>query len=188
MKFAAAADNSDRPTAAHQATVDQTLAEATISGPLLALPAGELRTAFGVFYKDDEFRFRPAIGLSAYLPEVPGVIGARPDLTGFPSAAPRSGSQSNADLYVEALAPILRDAPGIHSLELGLGYRYSDYSVAGNADSYKAELMYRPIQPVLLRGSFQLAVRAPSIEDASSSSPGIRSSAFATSTNTYGNV
>ncbi len=152
-------------TGSHQATVDQTLAEATISGPLLTLPAGELRTAFGVFYKDDEFRFKPAEGLSAYLPEVPGVIGARPDLTGFPSAPARSGSQSNTDLYVEALAPVLRDAPGVHSLELGLGYRYSDYSIAGNADSYKAELMYRPVQPVLLRGSFQHAVRAPSIDE-----------------------
>jgi outer membrane receptor protein involved in Fe transport len=152
-------------TGSHQATADQTLAEASISGPLLALPAGELRTAFGVFYKDDEFRFKPAEGLSAYLPEVPGVIGARPDLTGFPSAAPRSGSQSNTDLYVEALAPILRDVPGIDSLELGLGYRYSEYSIAGNADSYKAELMYRPFHPVLLRGSIQHAVRAPSIDE-----------------------
>jgi outer membrane receptor protein involved in Fe transport len=149
----------------HQSTVDQTLAEASISGPLLALPAGDLRTAFGVFYKDDEFRFRPAEGLSAQLPEVPGVIGARPDLTGFPSALARSGSQSNTDLYVEALAPILREVPGIHSLDLGLGYRYSDYSIAGKADSYKAELMYRPVQPVLLRGSFQHAVRAPSIDE-----------------------
>ncbi len=122
----------------HQSTVDQTLAEASIGGPLLALPAGDLRTAFGVFYKDDEFRFKPADGLSAQLPEVPGVIGARPDLTGFPS---------------------------VHSLELGLGYRYSEYSIAGNADSYKADLMYRPVQPVLLRGSFQHAVRAPSIDE-----------------------
>jgi len=152
-------------TGSHRSTVDQTIAEATISGPLLALPAGELRTAFGVFYKDDEFRFRPAEGLSAQLPEMPGVIGARPDLTGFPSAPARGGSQSNTDLYFEALAPILRDVQGVHSLELGLGYRYSDYSIAGNADSYKAELMYRPVQAVLLRGSFQHAVRAPSIDE-----------------------
>ncbi len=118
-----------------------------------------------MFYKDDEFRFKPAEGLSAQLPELPGVIGARPDLTGFPSAPARSGSQSNTDLYLEALAPILRDVPGVHSLELGLGYRYSEYSIAGNADSYKAELMYRPVQPILLRGSYQHAVRAPSIDE-----------------------
>lgn len=151
--------------AANKVDVDQTLAEALVEGPLFVLPAGELRVAAGVFYKRDEFAFASDPILSAVLPGVPGVIGPRPDITGFPSGADRSGRQSNTDLYVEALAPLLRDRPGAQSLELGLGYRYSDYSIAGGADSYKAELSWQPLKPLRLRGSYQHAVRAPSIDE-----------------------
>ena len=41
--------------ATNRAGVDQTILEASLSGPLLQLPAGELRAAFGVFYKKDEY-------------------------------------------------------------------------------------------------------------------------------------
>jgi outer membrane receptor protein involved in Fe transport len=99
------------------------------------------------------------------LPGVPGVIGPRPDVAGFPAAPDREGDESNTDAYLELLAPLLKDKPGVQSLELGLGYRYSDHSQAGAADAYKAELLYRPVKPLRLRGSYQHAVRAPSIEE-----------------------
>ncbi len=148
-----------------QITVRQTLAEASINGPLYSLPAGDLRAAFGVFYQGADFDFKPDDALSKMLPAVPGVIGARPDVAGFPAAPARQGSQSNADLYAEMLAPIARDLAGIHSLDFGIGYRHSAYQHGGSADSYKAELLYRPVQPVLLRGSYEHAVRAPSIDE-----------------------
>jgi iron complex outermembrane recepter protein len=149
----------------HKITVRQTLAEVSTNGPLVALPAGDLRAAFGVFYQGEDFNFRPDAELSTMLPAVPGVIGARPDITGFPAAPARQGSQSNTDLYAEMLAPIARDAAGIHSLDIDLGYRHSNYRHGGRAESYKAELLYRPLQPVLLRGSYEHAVRAPSIDE-----------------------
>jgi outer membrane receptor protein involved in Fe transport len=149
----------------HQATVRRTLAEASIDGPLYVLPAGDLRAAFGAFYQGEDFHFIPDAALSKMLPAVPGVIGARPDVAGFPAAPARHGSQSNADLYAEMLAPIARDVAGIHSLDVDVGYRHSDYLHGGSADSYKAELLYRPVPTVLLRGSFEHAVRAPSVDE-----------------------
>ena len=149
----------------HRISVRQTLAEASVNGPLLVLPAGDLRAAFGVFYQGTDFDFKPDDALSKVLPAVPGVIGPRPDVGGFPSAPARQGSQSNTDVYVEALAPIARDARGIHSLDMDIGYRRSDYLHGGTADSYKGEILYRPVQPVLLRGSYEHAVRAPSIDE-----------------------
>jgi len=149
----------------HKITVHQTLAEASFNGSLFTLPAGDLRAAFGVFYRGDDFDFRPDAALDKMLPEVPGVIGARPDITGFPAAPARHGSQSNGDVYVEALAPIARDRAGMHSLDIGAGYRYSSYLHGGGADSFKGEILYRPVQPVLLRGSYEHAVRAPSVDE-----------------------
>ena len=59
--------------------------------------------------------------------------------------------------------PLLRDVPGAHSLEAVVGYRLSDYASAGSFDSWKAELLYQPIEAIRLRGSYQQAIRAPSV-------------------------
>ena len=151
--------------ATNKVTVDQTIAEATLSGPLLTLPAGPLRAAFGVFRKKDQFDFDADPVASAALPGVPGVIGPRPDLAGFDAAPDRNGEESNTDVYVELLVPLLNDQPWVQSLDVGLGYRYSDYENAGGVDSYKAELAYRPDDLIKVRGSYQHTVRAPSVEE-----------------------
>jgi outer membrane receptor protein involved in Fe transport len=151
--------------AANEVTVRQTLAEAVFDGPVWSLPAGPVRAAVGVFYKRDEFRYDADATLSAQLPGVPGVIGPRPDVAGFSAAPDRAGEQNNVDAYVELRAPLLRDQPAARALDLGLGYRYSDYSRFGGVDTYKVDLLYQPVVPVHLRGSYQHAVRAPSIEE-----------------------
>jgi len=151
--------------AANEIRLRQTVAEASLSGSLLRLRTGPVRIAGGLFYKRDEFDYDADAALSAVLPAVPGVIGARPDISGFAAAPDRDGQQSNTDAFVEIRIPLLGVDPRAQLLELGLGYRYSKYSEAGNADSYKAEILYRPLTALRLRGSFQHAVRAPSIEE-----------------------
>jgi iron complex outermembrane receptor protein len=151
--------------AQNEATVDQALAEASITGPLLKLPAGELTVVLGMLHKEDEFRFDADPAASRFLPEIPGVIEARPDLTGFPVGPDQKGRVRNTDLYVEALLPLWRDGSAARDLTLGLGYRYSEYSQTGGVDSYKGELSYRPLAPLRLRSSYQHAVRAPSVEE-----------------------
>ncbi len=141
----------------NRASVDQTILEASLSGPLLELPAGELRAAFGVFYKEDEYRYSADSVASVFLPD------GRSDIVGFNPSDDIEGEDDNTDLYVEASIPLLADRPGVRSLETVLGYRYSEYASAGGADAYKAELLYRPVDTLLLRSSYQQAVRAPSV-------------------------
>jgi outer membrane receptor protein involved in Fe transport len=152
-------------SAANRAQVEQLIAEAAISGPLAELPAGALRVAAGVFHKRDEFEYVPDPVLAVILPAVPGVIGPRPDVSGFGAGAARSGEETNTDLYVEFLVPLLADAASGRALEFDAGYRRSQYQQAGGADSYKAELTFRQNRAVLWRSSFQHAVRAPSVEE-----------------------
>ena len=151
--------------ASSEVEVRQSIAEASVNGPLGALPGGPLRLAAGMLYKKDEFDYRADPAVSALLPGVPGVFGPRPDISGFPGAPDRSGDEHNLDVYVEALLPLLSERRGVESLELGLGYRYSDHSRVGSVDSYKADLSYRPVSRFQLRGSLQHAVRVPSIEE-----------------------
>ena len=141
----------------NRAGVDQTILEASLSGPLLELPAGELRAAFGVFYKKDEYFYSADPVATVFLPD------GRPDIIGFNASDDIEGEDDNTDLYVEASIPLLADRPGVRSLEAVVGYRYSDYASAGGADAYKAELLYRPVDALRLRSSYQHAVRAPSV-------------------------
>jgi len=141
----------------NRAGVDQTILEASLSGPLLELPAGELRAAFGVFYKKDEYFYSADPVATVILPD------GRPDIIGFNASDDIDGEDDNTDLYAEASIPLLADRPGVRSLEAVVGYRYSDYASAGGADAYKAELLYRPVDALRLRSSYQHAVRAPSV-------------------------
>jgi len=80
-----------------------------------------------------------------------------------------AGDYSVNDLFIEADVPLVTGKPGIESLSINLGYRYSDYSIAGgsgfSADTYKFELQYAPIATFKLRGSYNRAARAPNISE-----------------------
>jgi len=152
-------------SATNRSEFRQWIAEATADGPLAMLPAGPLELLLGAFYKDDEFTYRPDELAGTFLPAVPGIIGPRPAVAGFPTAAARAGSESNTDLFAELRIPLLHGRPGAAHLEAGFGYRRSDYERAGTFDSLKADLLYRPVQAVALRGSYQQAARAPSVDE-----------------------
>jgi iron complex outermembrane recepter protein len=153
--------------ASNHAEVDQTIVEASLSGPALALPAGELRVALGAFYKEDSYEYSASPVASRFLP-VPGSTcppDCRQDIAGFVASDDIRGDDHNVDLYAEALVPVLTGLHGVESLEAVLGYRLSDYESAGSFDSWKAELLYRPIGSLRLRGSYQEAVRAASVSE-----------------------
>ena len=136
---------------------EQTVFEASVAGPAFELPAGEVRLALGVMHKRDEYFYKADPIASTILPD------GLPDIVGFNASDDIDGSDSNTDLYVEALVPLLSELPGAERLELVLGYRYSNYESAGGADSWKAELLYAPIDSLRFRSSLQRAVRAPSV-------------------------
>ncbi|MFP1131833.1 TonB-dependent receptor domain-containing protein [Asticcacaulis sp. W401b] len=73
------------------------------------------------------------------------------------------------EIFTEIEAPIVQDKPFIYSLSLALGYRTSTIKVSNSAnperekdaDTYKYELKYQPVPDVLLRASYNKAMRAP---------------------------
>ena len=66
--------------ASNHAEVDQTIAEASLSGRLMALPAGDLKAAFGVFYKEDKYQYTASPEASVFLPASDIVPFRRPDM------------------------------------------------------------------------------------------------------------
>ena len=139
------------------ADVRQWIAEVTAHGSPVGLPAGDLQMAIGVQYRRDEYQYRADEALRRILPD------GGPDIVGFEAADDIDADDHNTDVYVEAAIPLLADLPGVESLETVFGYRYSDYASAGGVDTWKAELLYQPAAAIRLRGSYQRAVRVPSI-------------------------
>ena len=146
-------------TAENRTGYQQIIVEATATGTLLAVPAGDLRLAFGAMYKDDD-SYYDGDPVGAVVLDDEDV-----DIQGFSASDDVKGSDSNVDMYAEVLVPILAGRPGAERLELGLGYRHSQYRSAGGTDSWKMDLLYQPVESLRLRGSYQHAVRAPSVQE-----------------------
>src|SRR5690606_9195760 len=78
---------------------------------------------------------------------------------------PIDGGYDVSEVFAEALIPLL-DAN--QSLDLELGYRYSDYDPSGTDDTWKAGLNWRPTETLLFRVMRQRAARAPNVDELTS--------------------
>ena len=69
------------------------------------------------------------------------------------------------EVFGEARLPILQDKPFAQSLSVEVGYRYSDYSLGFDTDTYKLGADWAPADSIRFRTSFQRAVRAPNLQE-----------------------
>jgi hypothetical protein len=129
-----------------------------VSGQLgeygLKLPSAEEGIAINVGYehRNEHVEFEPDAGL------------ASGQLSGFGSAAVGIDNSVSVDeAFVEVRVPLVQNRPGIEDLVFNTAYRLSDYSSTGRANTYKFETQYAPVESLRFRGSYQRAVRAPSV-------------------------
>jgi outer membrane receptor protein involved in Fe transport len=140
-------------TGKNRTTIESNFAEAVFSGPLFALPAGQVQMAVGTSYRSNDYNLIPDQSLQ------PG------EVAGFNSSQPLSGFLDFYDIFSEVSIPLLRDVPFARELTLVLGGRYSDANLSGGVESYKAEGSYVPVEGLRFRGSYQRAVRSPNISE-----------------------
>jgi outer membrane receptor protein involved in Fe transport len=76
-----------------------------------------------------------------------------------------SGSYQVNELFGELQVPIIEDLPGAKLLQIDSAYRYSNYTLAGKAHSYKGGFKYQPTNDLMFRGGFTRATRAPSVNE-----------------------
>lgn len=134
-------------------------ATANVTGTLFDLPAGPVQLAIGYEYRRNKGVDHPdpiANTPSAYL-------SADYAKTTAKTRTPTSGSYDLHEGYAELALPIFKDRPFAYSLDLDLAARYSQYSTVGGKATIKAGIGYRPIEDVLLRGTYSQGFRAPSI-------------------------
>ncbi len=140
--------------------LEQKTAELNLQGGLFDLPAGDVRAAAGASWRKNTFLYAPDDALT-----IARSSNQDTDFSGTFVTRGTSGDISVKDLYAEVLVPILKGAPLAEALQVSLGYRLSNYSVSGNVNAYKADLLWTPISELSVRGGYQHAVRGPNVNE-----------------------
>ena len=158
--------------------VDQFVLSAFMTGDtsdFLELPAGPIAFAAGLEYRDEssDATFDPyQLGvIPAGSPFPAGTLlsdhGANSNLIFRPQLSNKnqSGGYDVSDIYLEASIPLLSDMAIAKELTLDLAARLSDYSTIGQTTTWKANLIWAPVDSLAFRGTFSEAVRAPNISE-----------------------
>lgn len=125
---------------------------ANLSGSLATLPAGDLGLAVGIEHREEKGRF------------VPDAFNQSGQSTGLP-ATTTEGKYELDEIYLELNVPILADMPFAKELTLNVATRYSDYDNFGDTTNSKFGMVWRPIEGLLIRGTYAEGFRAPTIDN-----------------------
>ncbi|RXR08699.1 TonB-dependent receptor plug domain-containing protein [Pseudoxanthomonas composti] len=125
---------------------------ANITGGLFDLPGGEFSFASG-------YERREVSGYDN--PDQLSSAGFTTDLAG---GATR-GDYKIDEFYLELMMPVLRDVPLAKELTFDVAARYSDYSNLGDTTNTKFSFTWKPIDDLLVRGTYGHGFRAPTLDD-----------------------
>jgi len=133
-----------------------------VDGKIVDLPAGALQASVGFAYNSQENNFL-ADSLAIASPPLYLQCGVSNEAC----TGDTGGKYSSKEVYAEFFVPILKDLPGVHSLNVDAGIRESKYSIDSLGSATKAEfkLEYRPIADLLVRGTYSQVFRVPTIND-----------------------
>jgi len=164
--------------------VTQHAAEFVVSGSPFDNWAGEVYLATGVSYRED---FLDQIGCDVGGCPIPlvgfGPVNTPRDASGNPiyrglppslvgrqimeltTGALIVGGYDVKEVFAETQIPLLRDAPGVDSLDLTLAARYADYSGSGGIWAWKAGLDWQIYDDLRFRLTSSRDIRAASLAE-----------------------
>ncbi len=139
--------------------LSQSQAQGQITGKLFDLGAGPAQLALVTDYRKNTYSFSPDTNMTALSGWAPGG-----NVEGFVAtiAVPEK-SRNVKEAAAQIDIPLISDKWLVREFGFGAAVRDSDYSATGSVSSFEGDLRWRPIDEVLFRGSYQRAVRAPSI-------------------------
>lgn len=139
------------------AKVHQDVVSGSVSGKLFSMWGGPVAVAFGGEYRGEK-------SSEVYDPFTQAGLSAGNQITNT------QGKFHTKEGFVEVVAPIVEDRPGLYYLGLEGAARYADYSTVGGVWSFKAGATYAPTRDIRFRGVFARATRAPNIGELFASS------------------
>jgi iron complex outermembrane recepter protein len=129
----------------------ETIASASVDGPLFKLPGGDAQVAIGVEYRKSRIDDTPS-------PE--SQVG---NVYNFSSSSITRGSDAVKEIFGEIDLPLLADMPFAHRLTITGSARYTDYDSFGSEVTYKVGGVYAPVEWLSFRGNYGTSYRAPAL-------------------------
>ncbi len=123
---------------------------ANLTGSLFDLPAGPVGVAIGYEHRDLKGSFTPDTLIQAGL--------------GADIPAQATAGRYNADeVYGELSVPLFKDQPFARLLNGSFAVRHSNFSLSGSKTTIKGGADWKPVNDLLVRGTYAQGFRAPSI-------------------------
>src|SRR5262249_4020431 len=116
-------------------------------------PAGDLKFALGADYRNISFNFKPDAAVQTGDPFT------------FNPQAPTQGASAVREIFGEALIPGVKDLPFIQDLDVDAAFRHSAYGLSGGTNTYKGDVNWAVMEGFRLRGGYERAIRAPSVNE-----------------------
>lgn len=130
---------------------EQNLFEASVTGSLFKLPAGEVGFATGIHLREESIN------------DTPGEF-SRTGRNLFGTAAGiTKGTDTVREAYVEFDVPLLQDVPLAERLTVNLSGRYTDYDSYGSDSVYKVGLFWQIVPQVRFATTLGTNYRAPAL-------------------------
>ncbi|KRA83244.1 hypothetical protein ASD76_04065 [Altererythrobacter sp. Root672] len=129
---------------------DQHMVAANLRGSLFDLPAGSVALAIGADYRRDE---------------IEGTTDPVSMQNGFwtLNGSALSGAVEVKEAYAELAVPVFEDSALGYALDLNGALRRTDYSTTGAVTTWKAGVVYQPVDGIRLRATRSRDIRAPNL-------------------------
>jgi outer membrane receptor protein involved in Fe transport len=131
-------------------TLKQQVWAASMSGEPFDNWAGPVSTAFGI-----EHRKESVDGNATALDEANAFFAGNYHAT--------IGEYDVTEGFLETVVPLLKDVPGAEQLDFNGAVRYTDYSTSGDVTTWKAGLVWTPIEDMRFRFTQSRDIRAPGL-------------------------
>ncbi len=131
----------------------QTIGSAYVTGDIFELPAGAVALGIGLEYRDDEIN------------SLPDNVARDGLFFGFFADGGAVGEKYTQEAFAEIELPLVAGQPGFEELTLNISARYTDDEIYGSDTTESFKLGWRPVESLLLRGTFGTSFRAPNLRE-----------------------
>ncbi|WP_413663781.1 TonB-dependent receptor domain-containing protein [Microbulbifer sp. CNSA002] len=131
----------------------QTILSAFASGNILSLPAGDMALVLGLEFRNDRIK------------SIPNDVAAEGLFFGYTSDKGATGHKDTREAYAELEIPLLAGKFMAEELTANLSARFTDDEYYGGDWTESVKLGYRPVNSLLLRGTFGTSYRAPNLRE-----------------------
>ena len=132
---------------------EQIVASAYVTGDILELPAGEVALGLGVEVRFDD------------ISSDPDAVAAEGLFWGFFSDKGAQGDRQVNEIFAEIEIPLLANVPLATELNVNLSGRITDDEYYGTNTTESVKIGWRPVEPLLIRGTWGTAFRAPNLRE-----------------------